>query len=50
MVVRIPFDIENGNGTNPVIDYSDTPRVIKPRRGRPSVRVSNLSHMHIKEI
>ncbi|CAB3236723.1 unnamed protein product [Arctia plantaginis] len=38
MVVRIPFDIENGNGTNPVVDYSDAPRVIKPRRGRPSVR------------
>ncbi|XP_075971997.1 uncharacterized protein LOC142973862 [Anticarsia gemmatalis] len=37
MVVRIPFDIENGNGTN-AVDYPDAPRAIKPRRGRPSVR------------
>ncbi|XP_026737458.1 uncharacterized protein LOC113500768 isoform X2 [Trichoplusia ni] len=36
MVVRIPFDIENG-GTA-AGDYSDAPRAIKPRRGRPSVR------------
>ncbi|KAJ8727400.1 hypothetical protein PYW07_001519 [Mythimna separata] len=39
MVVRIPFDIENG-GSTPAVDYSDVPRAIKPRRGRPSVRRS----------
>ncbi|KAM3961001.1 uncharacterized protein ACR2FA_004948 [Aphomia sociella] len=37
MVVRIPFDIENGNSASGG-DYSDGPRAIKPRRGRPSVR------------
>ncbi|XP_047022207.1 uncharacterized protein LOC124631701 [Helicoverpa zea] len=37
MVVRIPFDIENG-GSAPTVDYPDVPRAIKPRRGRPSVR------------
>ncbi|CAH1646979.1 unnamed protein product [Spodoptera littoralis] len=37
MVVRIPFDIENG-GTTTTVDYPDAPRAIKPRRGRPSVR------------
>ncbi|XP_061711352.1 uncharacterized protein LOC133520744 isoform X2 [Cydia pomonella] len=38
MVVRIPFDIENGSNAPAGIDYGDTPRSIKPRRGRPSVR------------
>ncbi|XP_026322487.1 uncharacterized protein LOC113232075 [Hyposmocoma kahamanoa] len=37
VVVRIPFDIENG-GSGGSGDYTDTPRAIKPRRGRPSVR------------
>ncbi|CAK1598537.1 unnamed protein product [Parnassius mnemosyne] len=40
MVVRIPFDIENGSGTTSSGDYTDTPRVIRPRRGRPSIRRS----------
>lgn len=40
MVVRIPFDIENGGGGAPGAEYADTPRAIRPRRGRPSVRVS----------
>ncbi|XP_030030636.2 uncharacterized protein LOC115447619 [Manduca sexta] len=39
MVVRIPFDIENGGGVN-TLDYGDGPRAMKPRRGRPSVRRS----------
>ncbi|XP_004931161.2 uncharacterized protein LOC101747003 [Bombyx mori] len=38
MVVRIPFDIENGGSS--MIDYPNAPRVIKPRRGRPSMRRS----------
>ncbi|XP_047984098.1 uncharacterized protein LOC125224708 [Leguminivora glycinivorella] len=38
MVVRIPFDIENGSNAPGGMDYGDTPRSIKPRRGRPSVR------------
>ncbi|XP_063619139.1 uncharacterized protein LOC134791975 [Cydia splendana] len=38
MVVRIPFDIENGSNAPVGMDYGDTPRSIKPRRGRPSVR------------
>ncbi|KAJ0178955.1 hypothetical protein K1T71_005730 [Dendrolimus kikuchii] len=37
--VRIPFDIENG-GTTSSGDLTDTPRTVKPRRGRPSVRRS----------
>ncbi|XP_049869708.1 uncharacterized protein LOC126369377 isoform X1 [Pectinophora gossypiella] len=38
MVVRIPFDIENGGGGSAGVEYPDAPRAIKPRRGRPSVR------------
>ncbi|XP_063533008.1 probable serine/threonine-protein kinase DDB_G0283337 [Cydia strobilella] len=38
MVVRIPFDIENGSNAPGGMDYGDAPRSIKPRRGRPSVR------------
>ncbi|CAG9795318.1 unnamed protein product [Diatraea saccharalis] len=40
MVLRIPFDIENGGNAAPNVDYVDGPRAIKPRRGRPSVRRS----------
>ncbi|KAI5633898.1 BTB/POZ domain-containing protein [Phthorimaea operculella] len=37
MVVRIPFDIENGSGNSSGnnVDFSET---MKPRRGRPTVR------------
>ncbi|XP_014370914.2 uncharacterized protein MAL8P1.12-like [Papilio machaon] len=39
MVVRIPFDIENGGGGGaPGAEYADTTRTIRPRRGRPSIR------------
>ncbi|RVE44024.1 hypothetical protein evm_011322 [Chilo suppressalis] len=40
MVVRIPFDIENGGNSTAGVDYVEGPRAIKPRRGRPSVRRS----------
>lgn len=39
MVVRIPFDIENGSNAASGVDYGDTPRAMKPRRGRPTVRI-----------
>ncbi|XP_059056644.1 uncharacterized protein LOC131850444 isoform X2 [Achroia grisella] len=38
MVVRIPFDIENGNNASSGADYPEGPRASKPRRGRPSQR------------
>nr|XP_034829939.1 uncharacterized protein LOC117987093 [Maniola hyperantus] len=34
MVVRIPFDIEDGSGMN----YTDPTRGVRPRRGRPSFK------------
>ncbi|XP_072939822.1 uncharacterized protein [Epargyreus clarus] len=36
MVVRIPFDIENGTSGTSSVDYADNMRSIRPRRGRPS--------------
>ncbi|XP_053603505.1 uncharacterized protein LOC128671216 [Plodia interpunctella] len=40
MVVRIPFDIENGGGAGAGADYPGGLRAIRPRRGRPSVKRS----------
>ncbi|XP_013200155.2 bromodomain-containing protein DDB_G0270170 [Amyelois transitella] len=41
MVVRIPFDIENGGGAGAAgPDYPGGLRAIRPRRGRPSVKRS----------